>query len=138
MIKPCFHKSIYKTESLKVLDFCIQKFNLRDAFELNDKFEGRSFFEKSLKNYIINKLLFEEVFKINKTEIGFLIGDKFKSKFIELGYDVMITDQLFDVNDKNLKTKDFIFLFNFDSLKASLYSRDLSLIDDLKELKFDL
>ena len=136
MVKPYIYKSIYKTESLKILDFCIQKFKLKDAFELNDKFEGRSFYEKSLKNYIINKLLFEEVFKINKTEIGLLIGDGFKSKFKEQGYNLMVTDEFFNINDKNLKTNDFIFLFNLDSLKVSLYSRDLSLIEDLKKLTF--
>jgi len=137
MVKPYLYKSIYKSESLKVLDFCIQKFKLKNAFELNDKFEGRSFYEKSLKNYIINKLLFEEVFKIHKTEIGLLIGDNFKSKLKTHGYDLMVTDELFNVNDVNLKTNDFIFLFNLDSLKVSLYSRNLSLIEDLKKITFD-
>lgn len=49
MKSPIYSYKIYKIETNEVINFCLNKFDLKDVYKLNDKFEGRKFYQNTLK-----------------------------------------------------------------------------------------
>lgn len=133
MKKPLIHLSIYKTESSKVTSYCVNKLGLKNIFELNDKFEGKSYLDKTLKNYLVNKLLSRYLNPNFKPSTEKLIKTDFSKFFKENKLDVLVTEDIVSVMNNN--SNDVIIHVNLDSLKVSLYSHDVQILNKLKKME---
>lgn len=132
-----FSFKIYKSESTHVIDFCLNKFKLKDVYKLYDKFEGKTFYQNTLKRYLINKFLFKKI--LNKeidNELFFI-----KYNYINLLNSnnincILINDvtQLYN----NLENYHLVFLSTPDSLKLDVFSNDNKIIEKIKKIDFDV
>tara|TARA_A100001011_G_C14159175_1_gene777461 strand:+ start:209 stop:628 length:420 start_codon:yes stop_codon:yes gene_type:complete len=129
---PIFTKSIYKSESLKVIDFCVKKFNLKDSFQLNDKFEGRQYLENLLVKYIINKMIFEDVFGNDNIDFNKLVTTNYNDIIESSGLSFKTVMDVLMVYD-NLSKYDLILCVNINALKVNIYSKNENIISMLKK-----
>ena len=134
MRKSILFKTIYRSESLKITDFCLEKFNLKDPFQLNDKFEGRKFLENSLKNYMINKMLFEEVLGNRKIKLEKLIKFNNKKLFDKVGLSSITVSNIIEV-ENYIKKYDVVIFANADSLRVSLFSDKDNVLKSLNNIE---
>ena len=137
MKKPILSKAIYKSDSLKVTNYCLEKFNLKDPFQLNDKFEGRQFLENLLNNYMINKMLFEEVMGKYRVDIKKLVKVNYKNLFDKVGLSSITLTNVVEV-EYNTKKYDIVIFVNADSLRVSLYSDKENILESLKNIELNV
>ena len=137
MKKPILSKTIYKSESLKITDFCLEKFNLKDPFQLNDKFEGRQFLENSLNNYMINKMLFEEVMGKYRVDLKKLVKVNYKKLFDKVGLSSITVSNVVEV-ENHIKNFDIVIFVSADSLRVYLYSDMENILESLKNIELDV
>lgn len=137
MKKPILSKTIYKSESSKITDFCLEKFNLKDPFQLNDKFEGRQFLENSLNNYMINKMLFEEVMGKYRVDLKKLVKVNYKKLFDKVGLSLITVSNFVEV-ENNIKNFDIVIFVSANSLRVYLYSDMENILESLKNIELDV
>ena len=137
MKSPIYSYKIYKTETNEVINFCLNKFDLKDVYKLNDKFEGRKFYQNTLKKYLINKFLFKEILKNNiKNKFFFM-----KYNYINLLMSNNISSiSIINIADlkKSLDNYQLVFLSNPDSLKLDIYSNDPLILQKIKKIDFEI
>tara|TARA_B100000886_G_scaffold338694_1_gene302150 strand:+ start:927 stop:1346 length:420 start_codon:yes stop_codon:yes gene_type:complete len=137
MKSPIYSYKIYKTETNEVINFCLNKFDLKDVYKLNDKFEGRKFYQNTLKKYLINKFLFKEILKNNiKNKFFFM-----KYNYINLLMSNNISSiSIINIADlkKSLDNYQLVFLSNPDSLKLDVYSNDPLILQKIKKIDFEI
>ena len=137
MKSPIFSLKIYKSESQEVINFCLKKFDLKDIFKLNDKFEGKKFYQNTLNKYLINKFLLKEMLNMEINNKLFFM----KFNYVNLLQSNNITSiSIIDiVKLKNsLDNFQLVFLSNPDSLKLDVYSNDEKIIEKIKKIDFEI
>ena len=123
MNNPEYYKVFNKSEVQFVQDFCFKKLNVNSTFQLNDKFEGKQFYNNSLKKYMISKFLLTEVFEIKGSDLKEenVINWDFNSYFSGQNIKLNITEEIFTIG-KQLKLYDVIIFLNLEGLRIQLYS----------------
>ena len=137
MKSPIFSLKIYKSESQEVINFCLKKFDLKDLFKLNDKFEGKKFYQNTLKKYLINKFLFKEM--LNKEINNKLFFMKFNYVNLLQSNNISSISIIDVIKLKNsLDNFQLVFLSNPDSLKLDVYSNNEKIIEKIKKIDFEI
>lgn len=137
MKSPIYSYKIYKTETNEVINFCLNKFDLKDVYKLNDKFEGRKFYQNTLKKYLINKFLFKEILKNNIKNKLFFMKYNYINLLMSNNISCVSIINIADLK-KSLDNYQLVFLSNPDSLKLDVYSNDPLILQKIKKIDFEI
>jgi hypothetical protein len=123
MLNAIYSKKFTRNDINIVLEFCLKKLKLKSAFQLNDRFEGKQFYENKLKNYLISRFILEELlkYKIEKEELTKVIFWNYKKYLLKSIKDVIVTDDIISVS-KLLNENNIIIFTNISSMRVQLFS----------------
>ena len=123
MLNAIYSKKFTRNDINIVLEFCLKKLKLKSSFQLNDRFEGKQFYENKLKNYLISRFILEELlkYKIEKEELTKVIFWNYKKHLLKSIKDVIVTDDIISVS-KLLNENNIIIFANITSMRVQLFS----------------